>query len=90
MGGLLFVPQHDKTNKMTCAPSEGSDQIKSLRCQHKETLDPWLPIPHTAKTDQTVRMDAQAYQSLRWAHKPFCWFCHAPAHLLPIGFLFMH
>ena len=30
---LIFEPEHDKTNKMTCAPSEDSDQ-------HKEALGP--------------------------------------------------
>ena len=47
-------PKHDKTNKMTCAHSEDSDQpghlpnlIKSLRCGHGEALSPWLSIEHT-------------------------------------------
>ena len=25
--------------------------------------------------------DAQSDLSLRWAHKSFCWFCHAPAQM---------
>ena len=25
--------------------------------------------------------DAQADLSLRWAHRPFCWFCHEAAHM---------
>ena len=25
-------------------------------------------------------MDAQADLSLRWAHRSFCWFCHAACH----------
>ena len=47
---------------MTCAPSEDLAQpghppsLISLRCLHEETLDPWLLIEHTAKTDQTRRM----------------------------------
>ena len=47
---------HDKTNKMTCVPSEDSDQpghqpsLISLRSPHEETFGPWLPIEHTAKT----------------------------------------
>ena len=49
-------PSHDKTNKMTYAPSEDwsawasiqSDQ--SLRCPHEEALGPWLPIECQAKT----------------------------------------
>ena len=39
--------QHDKTNKMTCATSEDSDQpghptslIKSFHCPHEESLGP--------------------------------------------------
>ena len=47
---------HDKTNKMTCAPSEDSDQpghppsLISLRCSHEESLAPWLPTECTAKS----------------------------------------
>ena len=49
----MTKPQHDKTNKMTCAPSEDSDQhMPRLIC-------------------------------LRWAHRSFCWFCHAAAHCRP-------
>ena len=50
--------QHDKTNKMTFAPSEDSDKPghQSLRCPHEEALGLLLPIERTAKTDQTVRM----------------------------------
>ena len=57
--------QHDKTNKMTCAPSENSDQPRhppsliSLRCLHEEALGPQLPIECTS----------------------FCWFCRAKAHV---------
>ena len=42
----VFEPQHDKTNKVACAPSEDSDQpghppsLISLCCPHEETLDP--------------------------------------------------
>ena len=25
--------------------------------------------------------DAQIDLSLRWAHRPYCWFCHEAAHL---------
>ena len=30
--------------------------------------------------------DAQADLSLRWAHRSFCWFCHAVAHFIPLMF----
>ena len=49
-------PQHDKINKLTCAPSKDSDQtghppsLISLHCPHEETLGPKLSIERTAKT----------------------------------------
>ena len=36
----------------------------------------------TAKTDQTG--DALSDPSLRWAHMPFCWFCHEVAQILKV------
>ena len=58
--------------------SAQSDQ--SLRCPHQETLGPQLPIERTAKT--LIRLGGcQADLSLRWAQRPFCWFCHEVAHI---------
>ena len=51
-----FEPPHDKTNKMTFAPSKESDQaghlpsLNSLHCPHEDRLDPQLPFECTAKT----------------------------------------
>ena len=50
--------------------SAQSDQ--SLRCPHEETLGPQLPI---------VMADALVDLSLRWAHRSFCLFCSAAAHM---------
>ena len=67
---FTYEPQHDKTNKMTCA-IENSDQpgrppsLIRLRCPHEETLGPQLPTERTVKTDQTGRM------RLRLAHSHF-------------------
>ena len=36
MGEKGNEPPHDKTNKMTCVPSEDSDQHGHLRCPHEE------------------------------------------------------
>ena len=52
---ISFEPHQDKTNKITCAPSEDSDQPghppdQNLRCPHEETLGPQLPSERTAKT----------------------------------------
>ena len=44
----IFELPHNKTNKMTCAPSEDSDQLGhpsnllSLLCPHEKALGPWL------------------------------------------------
>ena len=64
----LNEPPHNKTNKMTCAPSElrsacaSTQSDQNLCCPHEETSD------------------AQADLSLRWAHISFCWFCRVVAH----------
>ena len=48
-------PQHEKNNKMVCAPSEDSDPPGhvpspiSLRGPHEETFGPWLSLERTAK-----------------------------------------
>ena len=54
LGISSFEPPHDKTNKMTFAPSEDSESAwasaqsdQSLRCPHEETLGPQLPIERT-------------------------------------------
>ena len=60
----IIEPQHDKTNKMTCAPSEdwASPSQISLRRPYEETLSPRLSI------ERTDWGDAQADLSLHWAH----------------------
>ena len=52
---MKIEPRHDKTNNMTCAPSEDSDQPsaqsdQSQRCPPEAKLDPKLPTERTAKT----------------------------------------
>ena len=42
-------PQHNKTNKITRAPSEDAHTYQILRCPHEKALDPWLPLKRTAK-----------------------------------------
>ena len=75
--------QHrDKTNKMACAPSEDSDQpghpprlirVFAIRLKKARTLSYPLSAQRRLWSDWG---DAQADPSLRWAHMPFCWFCH--------------
>ena len=91
----IFELQDDKTNKMTCVPSKDSDQpghspsLISLLCPHEETLGAKLPTERTAVL-WSVLADApgwpgqmsQADLSLRWAHRSFCWFCHAASQII--------
>ena len=78
-------PEDDKSNKMTCAPSETSDQpgnppsLISLCFPPEEVLGPKLSIERKAKTDQTG-LTAQADLSLCWVDRSFSLFCHIPAH----------
>ena len=79
-------PHHDKTNKMTCTPSEDSDQIslcpvwpESSLCAHWVTKNP--RFLHADSEDWSDWADAQADLNLCWAHRLFCWFCHAVVHL---------
>ena len=64
---IWYEPEHDKTNEMTGAPSEYSDQpghspsLISLRCLHEEAL-----------------ADAQDKLS-RWVYQSLCLFWHALA-----------
>ena len=80
-----FEPLHDKISKMTFVPSEDADQpghppslIRVFAVRSLGSLGPsfasggqrWL---------WSDWADAQADLSLRWAHRSFCWFCHAVA-----------
>ena len=80
-------PLHDKTNKVAYAPNEYSDQPghppslireTSPLCAQWVAKDPRFLHADSENSDQTG--DAQADLSLRWAHMPFCWFCHEAAH----------
>ena len=77
----LFELPHDKTNKMSVPPAKtqislGIHPVWSVLvvCMKK----PWvLSYPLSAQRRLwSDWADAQADLSLRWAHKPFCWFCH--------------
>ena len=82
-----YEPPHGKTNKMTCAPTEDAGQpghppslIRVFAVRMKE---PWvLSFPFSAQRRLWSDLaNAQADLSLRWAHMPFCWFCHEEAHI---------
>ena len=64
-----------------CAPSKDSDQPgQSSLCTHWVAKDP--SFLHADSEDWSDWVDAQADLSLRWAHMPFCWFCHEVAQFM--------
>ena len=76
-----------QNNKMACAPSEDSDQpghppslIRVFAVRMKKA---WV-ISYSSSAQRRLWSDwadAQADLSLRWAHMPFCWFCHVAAQV---------
>ena len=79
--------EHNKTNRMAYAPSKDSDQpahpprlIRAFAVRMKKA---WvLSYPLSAQRRLwSDWVDAQADLSLRWAHMPFCWFCHKAAQM---------
>ena len=65
-------PKHDKTNKMTCAPSEDSGQSRHPQCAQ------WVTKGTSSSCGQrrlwSDWADAQTDLSLRRAHRSFCTF----------------
>ena len=84
---MTYEPPLDKTNTMICATSKDSDQpghppslirvfaVRSMgnkgpnlsSCGQRRLWSDWA--------------DVQPDLSLRWAHMPFCLFCHEAAHM---------
>ena len=80
-----FEPPDDKTNKMTFVPNEDSDQPG-----HPPSLIRVFDVRSVGSLGSSFASggqrrlwsdwaDAQADLCLRWAHRSFCWFCHAVA-----------
>ena len=81
----IYELPHDKTNKMTCAPSEDSDLpgyppslIKVFAIRMKKAWVLSYPVSEQQRL-WSDWADAQADLRLRWAHRSFCWFCHEAA-----------
>ena len=70
---LMLEPPHDKTNKMACATIRlgGSEPSK---CAQWVAEDPMFLHVYSEDSDQTGR-------TVRWVHRPLCWFCHKAALL---------
>ena len=56
----------------------------SMGCPHEENLGPYS-YPMTHSEDWSDWRDAQADMSLHWAHRSFCWFCHASAQMVSVN-----
>ena len=76
---------------MACAPSEDSDQpghppslirVFAVRMKKACVLSYQLIAQRRLRSDWA---NAQADLSLRWAHIPFCWLCHAFTHISPLA-----
>ena len=78
----LFEPRHDKTNKVTVRPAKTQISLGIRSVWSESSLCAWWVAkgPSSLHAD-SEEADAQADLSLRWAHMPFCWFCHAVAHV---------
>ena len=77
----MTKPQND------CVPSKDSDQpghppslIRVFVVHFKDSQGPKLSLCRQQR-HRSDWVDAQADLSLRWAHMPFCWFCHDAAHI---------
>ena len=88
ISGAISESPHDKPNKLTCVPSEDSDQpghppsLIRLCCPYEERLGPYLHIKRSAKT--LLRLDWlwPGWFESSLVHISFCWFCHEMAHLV--------
>ena len=88
--GRRFEPEHDKTNKMTCASSDESDKPEHppslIRVFADRMKKAWVrSYPLSAQRRfWSVWADAQTDLSLCWEHRWFCWFCRAVAHFIQL------
>ena len=73
-----YEPQHYKTNKMTCALSEDSDQPGHPPSQWVAEDPMFL---HADSEDWSDWVDVQADLSLCWAQRSFCWFGRTVVHI---------
>ena len=76
-----------------CAPSENSDQPRHppslIRVFAIRMKKAWV-LSYPLSAQRRLWSDwasAQSDLSLRWAHMPFCWFCHEAAYICLISVL---
>ena len=76
-------PPHNKTNKKASVPSENLDPPSLIRDFVVRSIGSWGPNISSSWQRRLWSdwADAQVDLCLRWAQWPFCWFCHAVAHV---------
>ena len=93
------IAQHTARRTRTDKPAHPAYSNQNLRYPPEEALGPWLPMLErqadmsrlmTKPTKWSVRPAKPQIRlggCIRWAHMPFCWFCHeaAPHSLNYIG-----
>ena len=83
-----IVPEHDKTNKMTSAPSEVSDQPghppSLIRVFAVRMKKPWVLSYLMSAQRRLGRCPDDL--NLCWVYRLFCWFCHVAAQLVSCWF----
>ena len=78
---LLFTnePPHDKTNKMTVRPAKTQISLGIRPVWSESSLCVQWVAKDSEDSDQTGRMPRLI--CFRWAHRPYCWFCHVAAQM---------
>ena len=82
----LNKPHHDKTNKMDVRPAKTQISLGVSPVWSESSLcAQWIAknpsFLHIDSEEWADLADAEADLSLRWAHMPFCWFCHEVAQI---------
>ena len=79
----LIEPGNYKTNKMTVRPVKTQISLGICPVWLESSLSAWRKLgassTHWAHSEDWS--DALPDMRLRWAHRSFCWFCHAAAQL---------
>ena len=82
---LKHEPRHDKTNNVAMRPAKIQISLGIRPVRSESSLSAWRKLEslathlaHSEDSDQTGRMPELR---LRWAHMPFCWFCHEVAQI---------
>ena len=84
---LIFEPASDKTNKMTCAPGEDSDQpghppslirVFAVRMKKHWALNYRL----SAQWRLIILGECPGWSEICWAHMSFCCFFHVAARFI--------